>query len=116
MPSIHTVLEKSLKLNPRTEIEFPSAELKWAGYILPNAHIVPQSMRHFDAFFIAHARPTVAVFNAIFSDSTAFQPRIQGAGNYELHYLVVSDNFPSARISVMLALSETLDETRVEMI
>jgi hypothetical protein len=80
--------------------------------MLPNAHIVPQSMRHFDAFFIAHARPTMVVFNAIFSDSTAFQPRIHGAGEYELHYLVLSDNFPRARISITLTLSETLDQTR----
>ncbi|MGD0468599.1 MAG: hypothetical protein ABSA54_09515 [Terriglobales bacterium] len=112
----YVYLEKVVKLNQRTEIPFGSVELKWAGYTLPNAHILPQKVRPFDALFIPFATPTQVGFNA-FSDSTLFgRPLIDAAGEYELHYAVVSDNFPIARCSVLLTLSSTLDRTTLEPI
>jgi len=109
----YVYLEKALRLDcpAPNAIRFKSVELKWSGYTLPNAHILPQTARPFDAFSILHARPTELRFIS-FSDSLTFgRPPIQVAGEYELDYVVVSDNFPIVRISLILTLSETLEQT-----
>jgi hypothetical protein len=108
----YVYLETAIKLDdPPREIPFGSVELKWAGYTLPNAHILPQQTRPFDALFVVKNTPTRVGFNA-FSDSTLFgRPLIETAGDYELRYAVVSDNFPIARCSVVLRLSTVLDRT-----
>lgn len=108
----YVYLEKVIGLDPPTgEIPFRSVELKWAGYTLPNAHILPQKPRPFDALYIPMSAPTRVGFNA-FCDSTLFgRPLIATAGRYELRYAVVSDNFPIARCSVVLNLSDMLDRT-----
>jgi hypothetical protein len=90
-------------------------EIKWAGYILPNAHIPPGTVRSFDAFYIRHDLPSRLQFN-VFSDSTDFFPRIEGEGRYELHYLVVSDNFPPARGSFILQLDRVLGSTTLKIL
>jgi len=93
------------------DIPFNSVELKWSGYTLPNAHIVPQTARPFDAFAILYHLPTELGLVS-FSDSLAFgRLPIHAAAEYELHYAVVSDNFPIARASLMGNLSATLDRT-----
>jgi hypothetical protein len=110
----YVYLEKVINRDQRVEIPFGSVELKWAGYTLPNAHILPQKVRPFDALYIPLATPAQVGFNA-FSDSTLFgRPIIAVAGQYELRYAVVSDNFPIARCSVVLTLSSTLERTRLE--
>ena len=108
----YVYLEKAIKLDqPHAEIPFGSVELKWAGYTLPNAHILPQTARPFDALFTHHAQPTEVGFN-VFSDSSLFgHPPMSAAGEYELRYSVVSDNFPIARASLILSLSGALDQT-----
>ena len=51
-----------------------------------------------------------------FSDSVAFgHLPIDAAGEYELHYAVVSDNFPIARASFVLSLSDALDRTELRL-
>lgn len=108
----YVYLEKAIKLErPPVEIPFNTVELKWSGYVLPNAHILPKSARPVDAFAILHRLPTQVALVS-FSDSVAFgRPPIQSAGEYELHYSVVSDNFPIARASFVLSLSDSLDRT-----
>lgn len=106
----YVYLEKATKLNPRAEIPLNTIELKWAGYVLPNAHVSPGSARRADAFWIHHDEATVLRFN-VFSDSTEFIPQIQGEGEYELIYSIVSDNFPAARMSLYLKLAASLEHT-----
>jgi hypothetical protein len=113
----YVYLEKVIRLDAaRTEIPFGSVELKWAGYTLPNAHILPQTARPFDAMFIPTDTPNLVGFNA-FSDSTLFgRPLINQAGQFELQYAVISDNFPIARCSVVLNLYDVLDQTTVKLL
>jgi hypothetical protein len=113
----YAYLEKAIKLgNPPAEIPFESVELKWAGYTHPNAHILPQRDRRFDAFFVAHRQPAEVGFVA-FSDAPSLfgHPPIHHPGEYELRYAVVSDNFPIARASFVLSLSDTLDLTKLRL-
>ena len=99
--------------NAPTEIPFNSVELKWSGYTLPNAHILPSAARPFDALAIFHRAPVEPAL-VTFSDSLAFGfARIDSAGEYEFRYAVVSDNFPIARRSFVLSLSDRLDRTEL---
>jgi hypothetical protein len=105
-------LEKAFKLDrPPIELPFKSVELKWTGYRWPSAHILPAAARSVDAFAILHRLPTHVKLIS-FSDSPAFGSLpIQSAGEYELQYALVSDNFPIARASFVLSLSDSLDRT-----
>jgi hypothetical protein len=111
----YVYLEEALKLDPSPiKIPFKTVELKWAGYMLPNAHILPGTARPVDAFAILHRLPTQLGLVS-FSDSLAFgRLAIDLPGEYELRYAVVSDNFPIARASFMLNLSEKLGNTKLK--
>jgi hypothetical protein len=106
----YVYLEKATKLLPTTAIPIQTVELKWRGYRAPNARILPQTTRDFDAFFIFHDSPTTLQFQA-FTDASDFHPYIVGAGSYELQYVVVSDIFPPARRTFNLNLSSSLEST-----
>ena len=112
----YVYLEKAIKLDePAVEIPFKSVELKWSGYTLPNAHILPKTARLMDAFAVFHRLPTQLGLMS-FSDSLAFgSSSIQSAGEYELRYAIVSDNFQTARASFLLTLSNTLDCTKLKL-
>lgn len=90
-----------------------TVELKWAGYTLPNATILPLSSRSIDGFFVFHESPNTPHFN-LYSDSGHFYIRIKGPGDYELTYLVVSDNFEPVSSRVRMHLTGTVDEIRFE--
>jgi hypothetical protein len=108
----YVYLERAIKLgDPPIEIPFNSVELKWSGYTLPNAHVLPMTTRPFDAIAILHRLPTEPAL-VTFSDSLAFgRLDIRVPGKYELHYAVLSDNFPIARSCFTLNLSAVLDDT-----
>ncbi len=101
---------KATKLDPPTELPLLTVELKWRGYMRPNAHILPQTTRDFDAFLIFHDRPETLLFQS-FTDASDFMAPITGAGRYELRYVVVSDNFLPARGVLALDLSSSLAST-----
>jgi len=65
----YAYLEKARNVQTCKEIAFKTVEYKWAGYILPNAIILPKQTRRLDAFWVAHTAPTKLYFNA-FVDST----------------------------------------------
>jgi len=106
----YVYLSRVCNLGTAQEIPLKTIEFKWAGYMLPNAHILPNQSRRFDAFWIAHRNPGQLEFN-VFSDSTEYVPRIGAEGRYRLDYVVVSDNFPPARGTFTLNLSDSLDRT-----
>jgi hypothetical protein len=109
----YVYLEKATMLDPPTAIDCPAAELVWAGYSLPNVRIPPGTARKFDAFFIRHDVPSKLQFHT-FSTSPEFIPSVEGAGRYELTYLVVADSFPTARGSFILTLGTSLAATTLK--
>jgi len=106
-------LEKAAALDPAAKILVKTVEFKWEGYMLPNAHIQPGTVRKFDAFWIQHDQPNQVKFN-MFCDASYFYPQIEGPGRYELTYLVMADNFPPTRRSFMLTLNSLLNDTSLE--
>lgn len=94
-------------LKKNTPLRFRTAELKWAGYTLPNAAIMPAANRELDAFFVLHTNPQAIHFNC-FTDSGYFMRPIQGPGQFQIDYVIVSENFPQARISVTATIGHTI--------
>jgi hypothetical protein len=107
----YVYLEKATRLSPSRE-EFPlrTVEFKWTGAVIPSVGIGPHSERSFDAFFLLNDEPTTVRFNAL-TDSWEFHKALQGEGEYELAYLVMSENFPPARGTFKLNLSRSLNQT-----
>lgn len=111
----YAFLERVYNSNKKELIPTRSIEFKWAGYTLPNATILPGSSRYIDGFYVFHDLPTTPLFN-LFADSSYFIPRIKGPGDYDLTYLVVSDNFRVVRSQFKLHLSDKLGDIVFEQI
>jgi hypothetical protein len=105
----YVYLERAVRLPAKTEIPLKTVEFKWAGSTLPAVAIAAGSFREFDALVCFHDNPAKAEF-AAHSDSSDFIPKIKGTGQYELSYLVISENFTHARGTFTLTLSQNLNE------
>jgi hypothetical protein len=106
----YVYMQKATK-RPNTNIPLRTIEFKWSGTRLPSVGIAPGAEREFDTFHICHVEPTTLRFN-VFTDATDYYPKFPpGAGEYELSYLVISDNFPPAQGSFVLNLEGSVDQT-----
>jgi len=108
----YAYMEAIKDLQKDLNISFRTTELKWAGYTLPNAAIMPQSDRELDAVKIFHHSPQEVHFSS-FSDSGYFMRPINGPGEFELDYVVISENFSPARIKTKLTIGSSLDDTNL---
>jgi len=107
-------VESIKDLTKDKQIDFQTTELKWAGYTQPSVAIIHKSYRKLDAFLLYHHRPTTLYFNC-FSDSSDFMKPIQGPGDFELTYVIISKNFPLARAKFKIHLGNQLSEFRFDM-
>ncbi len=88
-------------------------ELKWAGSSEQFAVVPPGTARQIDAGFVPHRAPNVFAFNT-FSTSSQYMPPLCGPASFEATYLVVSQNFPLARVGVAVRLGTDIDAACVE--
>ena len=95
------------------DIETP--ELKWAGYVFPNALIAPKSYRKLDAFWINISNPTKLNFN-IYTDYTGYNRVISGPGKFDLSYMIVSENFHILKFILRVNASENLQDIDIKLI
>ena len=107
-------LEAVIKLPENVLTPSKTVELKWAGYTMPTVAIMPLSERELDAFYILHEEPVVLRFNC-FSDSGHYLPPILGYGEYLLSYVVISENFPIARITVKATIGNSVEIASLEL-
>lgn len=105
-------IESIVDLKTNTSIPIKTAELKWAGYSQPTVAIMPKSYRDLDAFFVLHSHPQILRFNC-FTDSGYFMRPIQGPGKFRLNYVVISENFPPARITVEATIENSIAGVRL---
>ena len=89
---------------------FPNetVELKWAGSLVPSVPIMPKSYRLLDAFFVLHSKPDLLIFSS-FSDSLMHLPPLSGIREYEIVYVVVSENYPSVQIKTNINMTGNVD-------
>jgi hypothetical protein len=107
-------LESAIR-RPDTNIELKTIEFKWAGTPYPSVGIAAGASRTFDALQIMHAQPNNVLFQ-VHTDSSTYMPRIpQDLGEYELSFLVTSENFPPARRRFILNLRSSLAETSLKL-
>ncbi len=102
-------VESILDMTSALPIPLRTAELKWAGYTFPYASILARSHRQLDACFVMHDDPQVLYFNC-FSDSGHFWRPMMGPGKFEITYLVTSETFPMARLTVTACVGNSIDD------
>jgi len=85
-----------------------TVELKWAGSLVPSVTILPKSYRLLDAFFVLHSKPDLLIFSS-FSDSLRHLPPLSGITEYEIVYIVVSENFPLLEIKTNINITGNVD-------
>lgn len=108
----YVYLESVIDTATKELIPIQTVEFKWAGYVLPNACILANSYRLFDAFFVIHQSPNNIMFN-IYTDSGHYVPRIEGSGDYEFTYIVISENFPLTRDKFKVHIGNTLEDIKL---
>jgi hypothetical protein len=110
-----TAYIESIRTFPSShQLPLRTVELKWGGYILPNATIMRSSFRQLDACFVFHNEPYIIHFSS-FSDSSYFMPPIKGPGQFELDFTVVSDNFPAAHATVLATVGNSIEDAKIEI-
>lgn len=92
-----------------------AVELAWAGYGHPAATIIAGADRDLDLGHIYHEKPDVLVFNT-FTTSAYFMPPVVGPGEFDISYVVVSDNLPPVRATCRATLSNDLGSTRLRQL
>lgn len=93
-----------------TNLPIPTetVELKWAGSLVATVTIMPKSYRLLDAFLVLKSRPDLLIFSS-FSDSLRHLPPLSGIGEYEIVYIVVSENFPLLEIKTTINITGNVD-------
>jgi hypothetical protein len=77
---------------------------------MPSVGIAPGGIRLFDAFYLFHNDPSQVKFNAL-TDATDYLPVFpKGVADYQLSYVVLSENFAPARKTFTLRMNHRLDK------
>jgi hypothetical protein len=95
-------------------------ELKWKGVIRETVSIIPRTFRYLDALHINFANPTVAYLglNPFIVDWSGYQNAYQiiGIGDYEIEYVVFSEDFSPARAKFRLHIAPQIQNTTLQRI
>lgn len=105
-------LRRIVNLTSGLPEKFEIAEIKWTGYVFPNAIIPPGMPRLLDAFFVLHGEPLNPQFG-IFTDSDRFRPRFRGPVKWALTYEVVSSTVAGTSRTFYLGLENDLGRVQL---
>jgi len=108
----YAYLDRVVECGTGRPVEYETAELRWAGYVLPNAVIAPRSYRLLAAFYVAHDDPAVPQFQ-MFTISGRFRPWFRGPGSWDLSYRVMCQSLPGSTATYRMTLSSDLNEVRL---
>ena len=102
-------------INTGQKSTFELVELKWKGIKKETVSIVPKSFRYLDAFNILFSQPAVANLglNDFLIDWSGYREmyRIIGLGDYEVDYVIFSENFSPARAKFILHMDAQIQNT-----
>jgi len=108
----YVYLDHLVRVHDSVEIPTRTIELKWAGYVFPNAVVRPGTTRLFDCCWLWHDSPSKAYFNA-FADSTDYMTVVEGPGVFHLRFTALADRFDAQSLDLVLTLGMRLDEARL---
>ena len=95
-------------------------ELKWKGVIREAVTIVPRTFRYLDAMHINSQNPIVAYLglNPFVVDWTGYQNAYQivGVGDYEIEYVIFSEDFSPCRAKFRLHIAPQIVNTTLDKI
>lgn len=95
-------------------------ELKWKGTRTVGVSIAPKSFRYLDAFHINYSNPTIANLglNPFIVDWQGYLQdyQIMGSGDYEIDYVVFSEDFSPARARFSLHIGTRIQDARFEVL
>lgn len=95
-------------------------ELKWKGVIRETVSIVPKAFRCLDALHINLSNPTVACLglNLHIIDWTGYKNayQINGIGDYEIDYVIFSEDFSPCRAKFRLHIASQIPNTTLQRI
>lgn len=107
LESIKDILKGDVKL-------FELVEFKWKGVNSSRIVIPPKLFRYLDAFHIYHDSPTIVHMgiNPFIVDFTGYYQlyTLKGSGDFELTYVVFSENFSPVRATFKLHIGNHLDD------
>lgn len=98
--SSYAYLERIVDLKTGKPVDLKLVEFKWRGVAFPNVVIPFNSSRELDAFFVYHDTPEQLRLGA-FTDSPEHVNALR-PGDYELTFVVHSENFRVSRSSFLL--------------
>ncbi len=100
--------------NPVTKntIEPDIVEYKWKGLTIPAVAILPKGHRDFDAFYVYHDSPNLVYLgvNKFIVDYSGYHFAMEGPNEYNLTYVVCSDNLPPVESKFRLHVGQKLDD------
>jgi len=109
-------VEKIRNLTTRATRKPELVELKWKGITTIGVSVAPRSFRYLDAFHInIHDQTTANLgLNPHVTDWQGYMQDYQvvGPGDYELDYVVFSEDFSPARTKFRLHIGNTVDDVR----
>ena len=95
-------------------------ELKWKGTSTVGVSIAPKSFRYLDAFHINYLNPTIANLglNPFIVDWQGYLQDYQiiGSGDYEIDYVVFSEDFSPTRARSSLHIGTRIQDIRFEVL
>lgn len=92
-------------------------ELKWKGVTFRSVVILPSSHRYLDGFFVFHDSPDTAILSiSPFIDFTGYYTIVRGPGDFELTYLIISENFGVTEATFKLRIGNNLQDISFEKI
>lgn len=109
-------LEKIKNLSTGEEKSFELVEFKWKGVKNREAAISPKGFRYLDAFHIFYDSQNIVHLgiNPFIVDFTGYYElyRLKGPGNFELTFVVFSENFLPVKATFSLHIGNHLDDIK----
>jgi hypothetical protein len=104
----YAYLEQIIDAKTGKPTDLRLVEFKWRGVVFPNVVIPQKSSRELDAFLVYHDLPAQLRLGA-FTDSPEHMKTLE-LGDYELTFVVHSENFRTSRSTFRLHVGGTLND------
>ncbi|HMH19854.1 MAG TPA: hypothetical protein VK572_17080 [Burkholderiales bacterium] len=110
----YAYLDKVVEVSSGKPIQFDAVELRWGGYIFPNARIQAGQSRDLNAFCILESAPNKPCFIALTDAPNYYTPDITAPGEWILTYTVRGDGVPGTTRNFCLKMDATKNGIRFE--
>lgn len=107
-------VESIMNTSNGNKLPLDIVELKWKGVSSPRISIPPKRYRELDALHAVSCLPqqvSIAV-NSNIVDYSGYYHTIKGPGNFDIAYIVFSNNFPPTQAICSLSIGQEFDDIK----